>query len=82
MGKNLNREEHSNITIFVTVALAFFLKLLICVASKVDFKFFKALRILKRAINHSRGFGGPVRPPMSTEQNPVEGKGQSLHKFS
>ena len=47
MGKNLNREEHSNITTFVTVALAFFLKLLICVASKVDFKFFKALRILK-----------------------------------
>ena len=35
-GENINREKYSNITIFVIVAFAFFLKLLICVTSKVD----------------------------------------------
>ena len=40
------------------VAFAFFLKLLIFVASKVDFNFFKALRTLKQAIKQSWGSGG------------------------
>ena len=35
------------LTIFVIVAFAFFLKLLISVASKVDFNFLEVLRILK-----------------------------------
>ena len=41
MGENINREEHSNITVVEIVAFAFFLKLFICVESKVDFIFLK-----------------------------------------
>ena len=41
MGENINGSEHSNITFFVTAAFTFLLKLLICVASNVDFNFLK-----------------------------------------
>ena len=58
MEENINREEHSNITIFVMVAFAFFLKLLICAASEVHFNFLKSWRKLKRAIKRSLGSGG------------------------
>ena len=58
MKENINREEHSNITIFKIVAFAFFLKSLICVASTIDFIFFKALRTIKPAIKHSWESGG------------------------
>ena len=58
MGENINREEHSNITIFVIEAFTFFLKLLICVTSKVDLNFFKELGILKPEIKQSWGSGG------------------------
>ena len=54
----MNREEHSNATIFVMVAFAFILKLLICVASKVHFNFLKSWRKLKRAMKRSLGSGG------------------------
>lgn len=58
MEENMNREEHSNATIFVMVAFAFILKLLICVASKVHFNFLKSWRKLKRAMKRSLGSGG------------------------
>ena len=58
MEENMNREEHSNITIFVMVASAFFLKLLICVTSKVHFNFLKPWRKRKRVIKRSLGSGG------------------------
>ena len=55
-------------------------RVLISVASKVDFDFFKELRTLKPAINTAGGLGA-CKPPNGYRAETCSEMGQTLQKF-